>query len=114
MASYVVLCTMLLAVMANAQAPAPQPTQKLDVEGQKLNLITDNVGKLSQTSGYTLFFRYDQMQALRKCRRYAHLGLKSHVMLPHDIATRPEIGSGSICCSYPPQGFAMGPMNLDL
>ncbi len=53
------LLILLLAASVCAQAPAPQSMPKLDVEGQKLNLITDNVGKLTPTSGYTLFYRFE-------------------------------------------------------
>ena len=57
LAALVVLC-MLAGAIAQSAAPAPGPAQKkLDVEGQTL-LITDNVGKLTPTKGYALFYRH--------------------------------------------------------
>lgn len=52
----VVLC-MLAGAIAQKAAPAPAPAQRtLDVQGQSL-LITDNVGTLTPTKGYALFYR---------------------------------------------------------
>lgn len=58
LATLVVLLLCIGAIDAQKAAPAPAPSQRtLDVQGQPL-LITDNVGKLTPTKGYALFYRY--------------------------------------------------------